>query len=235
MRQFLALLSFFVLPGFAAAEQIESFVADIAVNQDGSMVVEETIRYDFERAERHGIFRHIPLAHPQSAGSFYQDRVVEIDQLEITRNAAPEPYTITSSGGEFRVRIGDPNETITGQHTYTIRYVVAGALTYYQAGGIDLYWNVTGSEWSVPIQTAQAFVSAPAGALLDTQTCYVGANNATTECTSTSTDSGAVLFSAVDLAPGTGLTIAQALDPAVVATQVRTVWNLWWLGVVECI
>lgn len=214
---------------FAAAEEITEFTSDIRVTPEGSLRITETILYDFGEAKRHGIFRTWPRQHPQSSGTWYTDRVVDVDVVEVQRGSSTAPYTRSDSTRDTELRIGDPDVTISGRHTYTITYEVAGALTYYDDGAIDLYWNVTGDEWSVPIEQAIARVSG-AGVATDTVgSCYVGQAGSRDSCAQATSTGTAVIFTADRLMAGEGLTIAQALDADVVAQQVREEWNLWWL------
>jgi hypothetical protein len=48
------------IAGAARAEQINSFGSEIFINRDGTINVREDIEYDFQYAERHGIYRDIP-------------------------------------------------------------------------------------------------------------------------------------------------------------------------------
>lgn len=228
MRILFGLCVLLCLPTVVAAERIESFVSDVTVSDTGSVHITETIEYDFEDASRRGIFREIPLTHPQHSGSWYQNRVVHISVVDVERDGRDEPYALTGSGDMFRVRIGDPDVTISGSHTYTITYTVSGALTYYDTG-IDFYWNVTGDGWTVPIDEVSATVRAADGILLPTASCYVGQAGATESCTQATTTGTSATFHASDIAAGSGLTIAQALNPELVARHIHTEWNLWWV------
>lgn len=217
------------LPVGAAAEVIETFTASIDVQPNGSFVVTEEIVYDFADASRHGIFRTVPLTHPQAADVWYKVRVIDVTVTGVARNDAAEPYELSSSGNEYTVRIGDPDVTISGSQTYNITYQVAGGLTYYEDGSIDLYWNTTGDNWEVPIRGSTAIVSGPDNALLEANDCFVGIAGATERCRDIATSSRLVTFTAAELSPGEGFTIAQALNPAIIDRQVLEEWNLWWL------
>jgi len=217
------------LPFSVAAETIESFSSVVSVKRDGSFAVVEEIVYDFGELERRGIYRTLPRTHPQDSGSWYQDRVIEVQVDYVLRDGDSTPYTVQESAAELDIRIGDPAVTLSGLQTYVVGYTVAGGLTYYDDGAIDLYWNATGDSWSVPVQRSTAIVSGPDTVLLPSRSCYVGAPGADTACASIATSSRAVTFQANQLMPGEGLTIAQALNPTVINYQVRTEWNLWWL------
>lgn len=206
MRALFILLALFV-PAVSHAEAVRSFEADIELSADGSFSVTETIEYVFDD-ERHGIFRFIPTTHPEDAGSWHRARYVSIEILDVRMDREAVPYEV-DGGGEIEVKIGDPDRTITGEHTYEIAYRVQGALLYHE-DRTELYWNVTGHGWEVPIQSVVARVTGPEDIFGSNSACYVGSVGADEPCTiSTSTD--AVTFSAVDLAPGEGLTIAQEL------------------------
>lgn len=213
----------------AEAESITEFQSDIDVQSDGSLSVTETIRYDFGTNNRHGIFRTLPLEHPQTSGTWYTDRVLDVTILEVLRGSSSALYTATESRGELEIKIGDPDRTITGAHTYTIKYEVAGALTYYGDGSVDLYWNVTGDEWTVPIEHVRTTISGAAVATDTIGSCYVGQTGSGASCTDTRATDAGVVFTADRLKFGSGLTVAQALDPSAVAIQTRESWNLWWL------
>ena len=60
----------------------------------------------------------------------------------------------------MRIRIGDPDVTISGDHLYTIDYTIEGALNGF-ADHDELYWNAVGSEWDVPVLHATAEVAVP--------------------------------------------------------------------------
>jgi len=99
------------------------------------------------------------------------DILVTVDQVSVTRDGAPEPFEQAGIGVDvYEIKIGDPNVTITGQHTYQIDYVVTGAIiqveeTDARPGQPDTYyeiiWNVTGDGWAVPIESATARVTIP--------------------------------------------------------------------------
>jgi len=205
-----------------SAEVIKNFTADIEVAESGSFVVTETIVYDFEGAEKHGIFRNVKSTHAEAASAWYKERYIDLELMSVTRNGLSEPYTIQAYEG-LSARIGDANKTISGEHTYQIIYKVDGALSTY-GEVVDLYWNVIGDEWTVPIKQVVANVYATKEVLTETNYCYVVG----TECNITEFEDG-VTFATGLLYPGEEITIAQALNlkqpPAVLE---RTV-SLWFL------
>ncbi len=230
MKKLFILLTIFLLPTLAKAEVIHSFTSDITLSQDGSFTVSETIQYDYEGTERHGIFRQIPISHLQPSERRFHERNIDIAIESVTQDGAIVPYQISYDLGEMQLKIGDPDRTITGVHTYVITYQVRGGLSYYESGEVELYWNVTGNGWEVPIENALAEVHDPDHIMLDEARCYVGYVGEDTECAINKTED-TVVFGGVSLKPGTGLTIAQALDPSAVEKLVVERWSLWsiWL------
>lgn len=141
---FLSAALWAALISFANAEVIRSFTSDIVINEDSSFVVTETIVYDFQGEQRHGIFRNIKNRHPQEASTWYKTRYIEIEPISVARNGQPEQYTLEQYDGML-VKIGDPNRYLSGIQTYQIMYRVEGGLAQYD-DGVELYWNVTGDE-----------------------------------------------------------------------------------------
>ncbi|MEK7861707.1 MAG: DUF2207 domain-containing protein [Chloroflexota bacterium] len=193
---------------------IESFDAQIEIQSDGRLQIEERIDVDFGRLERHGIFRDIPVVYdwPQETR---KQRVYELQVLSVAdaqRRAIR--YESSRSGANAQIKIGDPDRTITGRQSYVISYTVRGVLNAFSEHD-ELYWNVTGGKWPVPILKASATVRAPA-ALAQT-TCYVGPLGSTDRCASTQgLARGAVFTAGRVLGPGEQLTVVGSLRKGVV-------------------
>lgn len=217
---FSVLLVWLLWCGVASAEQITSFVSDITINADSSVLITETITYDFGTAEKHGIFRNIRETHPQPASAWYKDRYIDYELQLVTRDGQPEPYTLQRYDG-LSVKIGDANKTITGKHTYIISYLARGILAEYPEG-TELYWNVTGDEWEVPIRNVVVNVKGEGGVrLLPTFACYAGSQGATASCTDKSAGVGTSRFTQTTLHAGQQLTIAQRLSGVISNPQER--------------
>jgi len=223
----------FLLPSSVFAEVIENFDVHIDLHEDGSFTVTEEILYDFENAQRHGMFRTIPTSHPQDASSWYKERYIDIDVQSVRMDGGSVPYEITTPGDAIKIKIGDPNKTITGLHTYTLVYEVAGALS--QTGDVtELYWNATGHGWNIPIGVTRVEIHAPRGTLKTAQACYVGTRGSTERCSVGRGHDGMSLFIGRALSPGEGVTVAQALDGERIAIEVfeRTRYEIFiFLGI----
>lgn len=208
---FLSAALWAALISFANAEVIRSFTSDIVINEDSSFVVTETIVYDFQGEQRHGIFRNIKNRHPQEASTWYKTRYIEIEPISVARNGQPEQYTLEQYDGML-VKIGDPNRYLSGIQTYQIMYRVEGGLAQYD-DGVELYWNVTGDEWEVIIEKAAATVKTlwNNGLSANGAACYVGKEGATERCIVDSETAEATRLVSGQSLFGEHMTIAQRL------------------------
>jgi uncharacterized membrane protein YgcG len=129
----------------------------------------------------------------------------------------------------FVVRIGDPFTMVNGGHTYSIRYRVEGGLSYPVGEGTELYWNVTGNEWEVPMRTVRATLRDDGGLFRSVRSCYRGTLGSTSgSCMTTVNDDGSITFRTTELYGGEGMTIAQSLDTVKVARDARERTNFSW-------
>ncbi len=173
-----AILAFAIAPSGIAHAQTPSFVEHIDlynvqmhVDATGRLDALERITYDFGTGEHHGIFRDLVKSEVYTGKSGY-DRVYRLHVEGVTvDNNESVPVKTSTQGRYLHMRIGDPNRTISGTHTYTIRYTVDGALTGFPDHD-ELYWNAIGLQWPVPIDNAAANVSMPAP--IDGVACYAG-------------------------------------------------------------
>lgn len=169
---------------------IENFRSEIAVHADASVTISETIKTHFGLA-KHGIFRKIPWRYSTDDGGTMQ---VPLAVKEIKRNGQAEPYMTSFIGDKLEIKIGDAEKTIIGEQTYTIVYTATAAVNFFD-DHTELYWNVTGDDWEVPLQAVEASVR------LDTQVandqlqvrCLTGPVGSTDqECVTTIDDSAVV-------------------------------------------
>ena len=148
---FLSIFIFSTLQVFAK-EQINSFDVNLYLSEDGSLRVEENIEYQFIDVYRHGIYRKIPFKYKKGKNNYN----LRIDVLSVTDFSGNEYQTkITKSGDYLNIRIGDPDKKVTGIHGYRIEYLVNRAILFLDSHD-ELYWNVTGTEWDIPINSSSA-------------------------------------------------------------------------------
>ena len=204
------------------AERITDYNARIAIQRDGSILVTEQIVYDFGSDQRHGIFREIPVRLRYN-GRY--DRIYSVDVRSVESDA-PAQYTVDNNGSSASIRIGDPDLTVTGAHTYTITYLVRGSLNGF-ADHDELYWNAVGNQWDVPIGQATVRVSAPAA--VTRAVCFSGPLGSAGSCQQAGVADGVASFSQAGLGPHQGLTVVVAIPKGVVASPrpvLRERWSL---------
>jgi uncharacterized membrane protein YgcG len=205
------------------AERIRSYSADIRIEKNGAIAVVERIGYDFDGFERHGIYRDIPnrLTYDDT-----YDRVFPIEVRSVTATGgAPDQYETFQEGPNFRIRIGDPDKTISGIHTYTISYEVRGALNPF-IDHDELYWNALGTEWMVPVLRASARVTAPAP--IQKIACFAGPLRSSLPCEKSRLNGDVATFSQDNLNPFEGLTVVVALPPGSVVPPPAPILNERW-------
>jgi uncharacterized membrane protein YgcG len=190
-----------------AQERIALFETVVRVNSDGELIVVERIEYDFGSEERRGIFREIPLRF--QLGS--ERRTIGIRDIEVRAvDGEPIPHQITEERARLRVRIGDPDRTVTGQKGYVLSYTVSGALLFLPTVD-ELYWNVIGSTWSVPIDVvrAQVILGFPEAEILQAS-CYAGVHGSTRPCAADRIDEAKLRYEVLHerVPVGGGVTVA---------------------------
>ena len=127
---------------------IRSLDATIDVSADGSIVVEEHIVPQFT-GSWNGIFRRIPVEYRTPQGLNYSLR---LDIESVTDEEGRDlKYDISRERQYRKVRIWIPGATDTTKRV-RLRYRVANGLRFFDEHD-ELYWNVTGDEWDVPIES----------------------------------------------------------------------------------
>lgn len=144
-------------PVFAqASEEITSFASDITVNQNTSITIKETIHYQ-TTLDKHGIYRYFPLVYNRD-GLRHELRFTQITVRD--ERGQTIPYERSYDMPFLTLKIGDPDRTFTGPKTYVITYTVEQALNRFDSHD-ELYWDITGEGWQVPIMSSQATIHSP--------------------------------------------------------------------------
>lgn len=199
-------LVFFFLPSVTFAQEnwvINTFESTLTLNQDGTVTIQEEILVDFQNLDKHGIYRDIPYVYKKDNG---ENRYTSLDITEVLRNDKKEKFEVTQNEANMRIRIGDPDKTISQQQKYTLTYVATGILDTYPEFD-ELYWNITGDEWEVPINKTTAEIILSQGNIIS-QACYRGVRGSTDTCSENKISDTQTIFTTDTLQPGEGITVA---------------------------
>ncbi len=208
---------FIICPKTTLAENISSFSAFYQINSDSNVSILERIDYNFDTEYKHGIYRNIKVGN------------ITIQPQEVSLHSeANYPYTTSLSNGVLTLKIGSPDKTITGSNIYELRYLAKNALRYFSDQD-QFYFNVTGNEWTVPIEKTTATVILPEGVSHNgiQLTCYTGVYGSKEKnCNASLNEDGTAFFETTKpLATGEGLTIVVGWPKGFVTAQ-RRVLNL---------
>jgi len=155
----LALVCAVATSAAARSLAIDGLDVQVVVGRDASIDVTEVIHARFSGAWN-GIYRTIPVVYRTSRGFGYR---LVLDPLAVT-DADGRPLRWEAETDrhyrKFKLWIPDARDAA---RTVVFRYRVRNALRFFEDHD-ELYWNVTGDEWDVPIARASARISLPPGA-----------------------------------------------------------------------
>ncbi len=143
------------LPEFLAL-----FDATIKIESDGTLDVTEDMDYGFNAlVQRRGMLRDIPTVYAGPAGTNYS---VALSDISVLRDGHQEPFHIESVQNGKRVRIGRAELFLSpGIYHYKIHYRTNRQLLFFSQKYDELFWNVTGNLWRIPILKARVTVELP--------------------------------------------------------------------------
>jgi uncharacterized membrane protein YgcG len=218
LRLVLVALSLF-LSGIGAAhalEAIERYDSRIAVAQDGTLTVTETIEVTAEGNQiRRGIYRDFPLTFVDGEG---RRREVGFKIVSVRRDGTAEPYHTESIDGGIRIYFGSADRLLEpGRHTYEFTYETTRQIRFFDTHD-ELYWNVTGTDWAFMIHDVTATVTLPDGFEAQEIAWFTGPFGATGKDAVGRTEGNRVHFATTrELAPQEGLTIAVKMPKGTIA------------------
>jgi Predicted membrane protein (DUF2207) C-terminal domain/Predicted membrane protein (DUF2207) N-terminal domain len=209
---FVALLSFLVFPALSLTTRelrIEKFDAQITVLPSSTIDVTESIGVHFIGGPWHGLYREIPVEYVTPQGLNY---TLFLDVKRVAdSNGRSLKYETSRERHYLKLKIYVPDADNSHQ-TVVIEYTVSDGLKFFDDHD-ELYWNVTGDEWDVPIGSASATVTLPAGTTNIRAKAFTGAyqsrgSDAAVEVAGNGVD----VHTISPLAFHEGLTVAVAFD-----------------------
>lgn len=150
-------------------EKIEQLQVAVTAADENGVRITETIDYDFgTEPDKHGPQLEVP-------NDFGQVTDVTADSPDAPHDVFVDPTTMVDGTDATRIRVGDPNETVSGQHRYTISYVLPTA----RFAGPDFSLDAVGAASGIPIEDVTVAFS---GISLDAPRCTVGAVGSDEAC-----------------------------------------------------
>lgn len=204
--------------------ETKSFNVDLQVEEDNSILVEETISVYF-KTPRHGIYRYIP----KSGTAYYkageeviqQNRKMRIDQV----NVQGYDSETSTENGNLVIRIGSEDKTVTGNHTYKITYRCR--LYDDKNPAYDLfYFNVLPQDWDNVIEKTRVRIQMPGQFDEKKLAVYSGDYGSTglSKQFTVRTAGKTIYISGTYLYPGTGITVLEYLPEGYFVNELSNDW-----------
>ncbi len=131
----------------------------MSVARDGTAQVAEHLDIVFN-GEYHGIYRDIPIEYPGPHGSNYTLFLKVTNVLDGQGHKLKYESSVHDGYRHLKIYIPD---AVDATRTVSILYTMTNAVRWFDDHD-ELYWNVTGNDWPVPIDSASAIIVFPSGA-----------------------------------------------------------------------
>lgn len=205
------------------------FRTDVVVNSDNSFDITETITVDFHE-QKHGIFRYIPLEgtalYQVEGNTVQQSRKMKVDRIKVD---GYEFDTYNEEGNRV-IKVGDPDKTLSGKHTYKLSYRCRAYDDKIDAYDL-FYYNVIPSGiqggWETPIDKISVRITMPETVDRDNLNVFAGYYGTDSHKSRIKTRvSGNVieLESKEQLPQGVGVTVQQVLPEGYFQNEMSTDW-----------
>jgi uncharacterized protein (TIGR04222 family) len=199
----------------AAAQRsysIDDFNARIVVDRDASIDVTETITVRFI-GKWNGVYRTIPVRYRSPQGFNWTLGLELVSATDGSGNALRTETSHPLHSRKYKLWIPDAEDAT---RVVTLRYRATNALRFFEDHD-ELYWNVTGDEWDVPLGAVTAHVELPAGATGLRATSFNGSYGATAQDALVDTSGNTVRLSMTrPLGYREGVTVVVGWDKGVV-------------------
>lgn len=206
-------------------EYIDRFHAHITVHEDASLTVREEIDYvnvaTFQG--KHGIVRDFPTRYIDETGKSIK---VQFEILSVEKDGEPVPFKTTSFEVGTRIFIGDPHKILApGTYHYVLTYDTNRQILF-QPNADELYWNVNGNWWVLPIRQVLATIRFPKNVPLDKIqiSAYTGSLGAREQSyqTARNPDGSITITSTRPFEPREGLSISLAIPKGLIHQPTST-------------
>lgn len=188
-------------------ERITQWSTSYDLKADGSARVTEELTWQFAGDQSHGIKRQI-ITRQGWEPDPNKYRTYDLTDVEVSSpTGAPDDVQRTEVGADTVLRIGDPDQTVSGTQKYVISYTLHGVVNQQGDGTTEFNMNVIGTQVGIPIDAVRATVTGPAASTK--AACYYGAQGSTTQCQASA--GGDATFEASKLQPYQAVTVVSAM------------------------
>jgi uncharacterized protein (TIGR04222 family) len=138
---------------------IKGFDATIAVERDATLDVTETITAQFT-GSWNGIYRTIPVVYRSPQGFNWTLGLKLVSATDESGRALKVQASRERHYLKYKIWVPD---AYNATHTVTLHYLAYNGLRFFEDHD-ELYWNVTGDEWDVPLEAASVRITLPGSA-----------------------------------------------------------------------
>ncbi len=173
---FISTFCAFSLSVFAENWEIPSLTSTLTLHKDGEIYVNEFFNADFTNEMHRGVAREIPTNE-----RYFTFLTAKNEKNEDYDNTVYEQY------GNLIIEMRTPDLSyLTGPAVFDLKYKAKGIINFFTEDAAknlgtfaheELFWNVNGTNWTVPFDKIKAEVIFPheLDPKLITATCYTGA------------------------------------------------------------
>ncbi len=180
-------------PDQTSGREITRYDVTAVLSADGVAQVSIDFDFDFGDDPGHGPYLTLPT---RQGYDETHDREFRYSGLSSSSSTgAPAQLNQEDDGDALILRIGDPDvDDVSGVQTYQLTYTVDGLVNpaNEQHSGDELYWNVIGTGWEIPLGDLSATVTGPAD--VEGAVCFAGPEGSADPCTSADAQGATATF-----------------------------------------
>lgn len=246
-QQFSSSLQFKRYLGLSVSDRITHFHAKVTVQENGKLLVEETIRVyngngagmrtpGDNRPEEGGGNNEIKRGIIRSFPTVYQDKFklnhrTTFKLISVKRkDIGDEEWSLKTAQNGYNLYLGSSGIFLpNGFYTYVITYETDRQIKFLEDYD-ELNWNITGNGWSFRIDSASCTIILPDSARIISGACYTGAYGSTDKnCNLDYVKGGKTIFTKTmgPLKPKQGISIAVSWQKGMVHNNEARTAYLW--------
>lgn len=160
-------------------ERIELFEIDLTLQENTDIHIREKIHYSFSESKR-GIYRVIPVNSRSEENVLRFPTTIKVNSVKYypanQGDSVKKVYEKSRENNDILIRIGEEDKWLDGLYVYELDYVVKNGINYFEDHD-ELYWNIIGTGWEIPINKVEAKITLPGKVLKSV--CYTGTYGST--------------------------------------------------------